>query len=117
MGLNLVLIIASVLTFLFVILKIRKNGLNIDDSIIWIVWAFALLLISFCPQIPSFVSKQLGFMATSNFIFTVFIFFLYILLFIQSIQISKLKEKQKELIQKLSIKQYINDHKKEEDRL
>lgn len=110
MGLNLVLIIASVLTFIFVVLKIRKNGLNIDDSIIWIIWAFALLVISIFPQIPTFFSKELGFMATSNFIFTVFIFFLYILLFIQSIQISKLKEKQKELIQKLSIKEYLNEN-------
>ena len=42
-------------------------------------------------------------MATSNFIFTIFIFYVYILIFIQAIQISKLKEKQKELIQKLSI--------------
>lgn len=116
MGLNLVFIFASVLTFIFIILKIRKNGLNIDDSIIWIVWAFALLIISIFPQIPTFFSEKLGFMATSNFIFTIFIFFLYILLFIQSIQISKLKEKQKELIQKLSIKEYQNqNHEKAEE--
>ena len=45
-------------------------------------------------------------MSTSNFIFCLFIFFLYIMLFNQNAQISKLKEKQKELIQKLSIKEY-----------
>ena len=45
-------------------------------------------------------------MSTSNFIFCAFIFFLYIMLFTQTAQISKLKEKQKELIQKLSIKEY-----------
>ena len=106
MGLNIVLIIASVFTFIFVILTIRKNGLNINDSIIWIVWAFALLIISFFPQIQSFFSEKLGFMATSNFIFSIFIFFLYILLFVEAIQISKLKEKQKELVQKLSIENY-----------
>ncbi|MDB7979971.1 DUF2304 domain-containing protein [Faecalicoccus pleomorphus] len=103
MKLSVVFIVASLLTFIFVILKIRKNGLNIDDSIIWIIWSILLLVLSFFPGIAYFFSEKLGFMATSNFIFTIFIFFVYILIFIQAIQISKLKEKQKELIQKLSI--------------
>lgn len=114
MSLNVVLVIASILTFIFIIFKIRKNGLNIDDSIIWIVWAIVLLILSFFPNVASAISNRLGFMATSNFIFTMFIFFLYILLFIQAIQISRLKEKQKELIQKISINEYRNRTKKEE---
>lgn len=112
MGLNIVFIIASFFTFLFIILKIRKNGLNIDDSIIWILWAIVLLIISIFPILPTIISEKLGFMSTSNFVFTIFIFFLYILLFIQSIQISKLKDKQKELIQKISLREY-SDRKKE----
>lgn len=112
MGLNVVFIIASFFTFLFIILKIRKNGLNIDDSIIWILWAIVLLIISIFPILPTIISEKLGFMSTSNFVFTIFIFFLYILLFIQSIQISKLKDKQKELIQKISLREY-SDRKKE----
>lgn len=106
LGLNLVFIIASIFTFIFIVLKIRKNGLNIDDSIIWILWAIVLLVISIFPILPTMISEKLGFMATSNFIFSIFIFFLYILLFIQSIQISKLKDKQKELIQKISLREY-----------
>lgn len=108
MGLSVVFIITSIITFIFIILKIRKNGLNINDSIIWILWAFALLILSFFPQIPMIISDTLGFMSTSNFIFSIFIFFLYILLFIQAIQISKLKEKVNDLIQKLSIQEYEN---------
>lgn len=106
LGLNLVFIIASIFTFIFIVLKIRKNGLNIDDSIIWILWAIVLLVISIFPILPTIISEKLGFMSTSNFIFSVFIFFLYILIFIQSIQISKLKDKQKELIQKISLREY-----------
>ena len=104
--LQLVFIFASLITFLFVIKKIKKHGLNIDDAIIWILWSIGLLIISIFPQIPGWISKKLGFMSTSNFIFCVFILFLYIMLFTQTAQISKLKEKQKELIQKLSIKEY-----------
>ena len=112
MELNTVFIIVSIFTFLFIILKIRKNGLNIDDSIVWIVWIIGLLVLSFFPELSNFVSKELGFMATSNFIFSIFIFFLYIILFFKAIQISKLKEKQKEIIQKISIKEYMSDNKK-----
>ena len=104
--LQLVFIFASLITFLFVIKKIQKHRLNIDDAIIWILWSIGLLIISIFPQIPGCISKKLGFMSTSNFIFCVFILFLYIMLFTQTAQISKLKEKQKELIQKLSIKEY-----------
>lgn len=113
MGLQFVFTIVSIFTFIFIILKIRKNGLNIDDAIIWILWAILLLIISFFPGLPTFISNKLGFMSTSNFIFSIFIFFLYILLFVQSIQISKLKEKQKELIQKLSIRDYKDSKEKE----
>ena len=101
-------IIASVITFLFVIKKIQKHGVDIDDAIVWILWAILLLIISIFPQIPIWISNELGFMSPSNFIFCLFIFFLYIMLFNQNAQISKLKEKQKELIQKLSINEYID---------
>ena len=110
--LQIVFIIASVLTIIYVIRKIRKHGLNIDDSIVWIIWAVVLLIFSIFSEIPYFLSEKLGFMSTSNFIFSLFIFFLYIMLFSQTIQISKLKEKQKDLIQKLSIKEYEEQKKK-----
>lgn len=110
--LQIVFIFASIVTFLFVILKIRKHGLSIDDGIIWILWAILLLIISIFPGIPAWISENLGFMSTSNFIFCLFIFFLYIMLFSQTAQISKLREKNKELIQKLSINEYKKKEKK-----
>ena len=110
--LQIVFILASILTFVLVITKIRKQGMNIDKSIVWILWSILLLIISVFPKLADFISSSLGFMTTSNFIFTLFIFFLYIMLFDQVSQISKLQEKQKELIQKLSIKEYRDQSKK-----
>lgn len=107
-------IIASVITFLFVIKKIQKHGLDIDGVIAWILWTILLLVISIFPQIPIWISNKLGFMSSSNFIFCLFIFILYIMLFNQNAQISKLKEKQKELIQKLSINEYQESNKGDE---
>lgn len=113
-NLQMVFIFASVITFLFVIKKIQKHGLNIDDAVVWILWSIILLVISIFPQIPSWISSKLGFISTSNFVLSAFVFFLYIMLFAQTAEISKLKDKQKELIQKLSIKEYEDSKKNQE---
>ena len=103
MRLQIVLILASLFTFIYVIRRIRKHKLNIDDSILWIIWSVLLLILSLFPNLSKELSKLLGFESTSNFILTGFIFCIYIMVFIQNIRISELKEKNKSLVQKLSI--------------
>lgn len=115
LGQRLLFILASVFTFIFIIRKIRKSNLNIEDSVVWILWSILLLIISIFPQIPIFFSNLLGFMSPSNFVFTVFIFFMYIMLFEQTNKISQLKEKEKDLVQRLSIKDY-EDYLEKKDR-
>lgn len=110
-GLQLFFIVISLLTFVYVILKIRKHKLNIDDSIIWILWALVLLIMSIFIDIPIWLSKTLGFDSTSNFIVCLFVFFSYIISFFQTIKISELKEKNKNLIHKLSLKEKYNKNK------
>lgn len=101
-----VFVVASIGTFWFVLRRIRKNNLNIEDSISWILWSLLLLLFSIFPRIPTYISSRLGFMSASNFVLTMFIFFLYLMLFAQNVKISALKEKNKDLVQKLSIRDY-----------
>ena len=105
--LNVIFIVISILT-------IRKHKLNIDDSIVWIIWSIILLVLSLFPQISFFFAKKLGFQSTSNFILCLFVFVSYIFIFFQNIKISELKEKNKELIQKTSI--YIYEKEKEEQK-
>lgn len=112
--LQFVFIVASVITFIFIIYQIRKHDLNIEDALGWLLWILLLIILSVFPQIAMFISSNLGFMSASNLVFTAFILFLYIMVFIQTIQISKLKERQKELIQKLSLKAY-EEKKKEKE--
>lgn len=106
MRLQMVFVIASIGTFWFVMRRIRKSNLNIEDSISWILWSLLLLLFSIFPRIPMYISSKLGFMSTSNFVLTMFIFFLYLMLFAQNVKISSLKEKNRDLVQKLSIRDY-----------
>ena len=110
--LNLFFILISVLTIIYIIKKIRKHKLNIDDSIVWIIWSIILLILSIFPKISIFFAKQMGFQSTSNFILCLFVFVSYIMLFFQNIKISELKEKNKEIIQKTSI--YVYNQKNKE---
>lgn len=110
--LNFVFIFASIVTFVFVMYQIRKQGLNIGDAIVWILWSVALMIVSIFPGLAVRLGSLLGFISTSNFVFSVFIFFIYIVVFWQMVEISRLKEKQKELIQRLSIKDYEQREKK-----
>ena len=103
MKLQIVFIIASLFTFIYVIRRIKKHKLNIDDSLLWIVWSVILLILSLFPNLSKVLSKFFGFESTSNFILTSFIFCIYLMVFFQNIKISELKEKNKNLVQKLSI--------------
>lgn len=101
--LRLVLVSSSLVTVIFIITRIRKHKLNIEDAIAWLVWSVLLVLASLFPNGVQAISKTLGFLTPNNFIFTAFIFYLYIINFFNTIKISELKEKNKKLVQRLSL--------------
>lgn len=103
LGLRILFLVVSLATLFFILSRIRKHSLNIDDAIIWILWGLLLLLFSIFPGFVVWAGSLLGFMSTSNFVLCIFVFFLYLILFLQTIKISSLREKNKELIQKMSL--------------
>lgn len=109
LGLQIIFILASLLTFVFVILTIRKYKLNINDSIVWILWALLLLILSVFPNLSKLIADFLGFESTSNFIIVAFVFFSYLILFFQNVKISELREKNKKLVQELSLEEKLQE--------
>lgn len=95
--------VVAVVTVLFIFLQIRKNKLNIDDSLLWLMWSMLLLVFGVFPGLVNKIAHNIGFVATSNFVLCLFIFFSYFIIFLQSIKISQLKEKTNRLIQKISL--------------
>lgn len=104
--LNIFFIIISIVTLIYIIMQIRKHKLNIDDSILWIFWSIVLLIVSIFPDLSFYIAREMGFQSTSNFILCLFIFILYMILFFQNIKISELRDKNKQLVQKISIYAY-----------
>lgn len=101
--LQIYLIVASITVYLFVIYKIRKSNVRIDDMIIWIIGSITLLILSVFPLISDSLSHIIGFKSAANLIFTGILGFLFIMVFILSIKISQQHEKLKELTHKIAI--------------
>ena len=101
--LRIALLVASVITAIFVFSKIRKSHFVIEDTLYWIFFCALLLVLSIFPKVSYFCADLLGFQAPVNFIFVVFIFLLVVKVFLLSVKLSKTETKLNELIQKIAI--------------
>ena len=104
--LRVTLILTSVFVFFFVMKKIRKAQLNIDDSIYWIFFAFLILALSIFPGIAVGASKLLDIESPANFVFLFISFMIIIKLFQVSIDCSVLKHRLNHLVQKSALINY-----------
>jgi len=101
--LRIVLILVSIIVVVFVLKKIRKAQLNIDDSIYWILFALLLLVMSIFPQIPIWTANLLEIQSPANFVFLCMTFLILIKLFHVSIDLSVQKHRLNHLVQKLAL--------------
>ncbi len=101
--LRIALILVSFLVVVFVLKKIRKTQLHIDDAIYWIVSAVLLLIISIFPQIAIWTSELLGIESPANFVFLFMIFVILVKLFNLAIDVSIQKQRLNRLAQKLAL--------------
>lgn len=101
--LRIALIIVSFLVVVFVLRKIRKTQLDIDDAIYWIIASFLLLVLSIFPQLAIWASGLLGIESAANFVFLFMIFVVLIKLFNMAIDLSIQKQRLNRLIQRLAL--------------
>lgn len=102
-ALQVILIVASILTVLYMLRKIRKSHLKIDDSIFWILFSVGLFILSIFPDISLFASNLLGIQSPANFIFLSIIFILLLKQFLMTVKMSKLENRVQTLVQRLAI--------------
>ena len=93
------LIIVSVFTLLYMCKKVKQEKLQIEYSIFWTLFAIMLVLFSIFPQIADWMSELVGVYST----FLLIIFILLVKCFQLTMDISKLDNKVKELVQKIAI--------------
>jgi hypothetical protein len=108
-----ILIIASLMTTLYILKKIRNSKLQIEYAIFWIILSFILILISIFPMLVTIPTNLIGMQAPVNFVFMVIIFILLIKAFMQTIEHSQLEDKLNHLAQKIAIDEKLSREKKE----
>ncbi len=102
--LQILLLIASLIFFIFMLRIIKKAKLQTDMATAWIIWGLGVILIALVPETVYEISGLLGIQSPMNTLFLFMIFFLYCLVFYLYIKISIMDEKIKNLIQHVSLK-------------
>lgn len=102
---RIVLIIVSLLTLVEIVRRVRNAKVDIENSIFWIGFSGLLLILSIFPKIAEVVADLLGIYSTVNFIFLFVIFVLLIHQFTNSIKISQLEHRVKELTQEIAVRE------------
>lgn len=108
-----VLFVVSLFTAVFVCIKVRKEQFLTQDAIYWIAFSIILIVLSLFPGISAFFAELLGFEATQNFIFAVFIFLLLIKVFLLSVKVSMLERKIDRFIHRYAIDKAESEDEKE----
>lgn len=111
---RIMLILGSILTFLYFISGIRKNRMKINHSIFWIVFGLVLLLLACVPNAFFWLSILLGFQSPSNLVYLIVIFLLVLKLFTTTLRLSRLNEQVTALTQAMAITQLEQEDKEKE---
>ena len=102
-GLSIAMLSASVITAIFVFIKIKKSQFKIGDTLYWLLFCLFLLVMSIFPKVIYWVSDKIGFESPSNFIFVIIIFLLLVKIFLLDARVSKNEDKLTKLSQRYAI--------------
>ncbi len=101
--LRVTIIAACAMLFIYVVYLVRRERLQLKYSLLWLVMALILLLVSLFPEPLFTLAGLFGFAASSNFVFAAgFVFLLVICLSLTSI-VSKQALSIKNLTQRIAI--------------
>lgn len=104
-SMRLLLVLGSLLTVWFVLWRIRKSKMQIEDSLFWLFFSAALIILSIFPEIAFWASRKLGFEAPINFVYLVIIFLLIIKQFFMAVKISQMDNQIRILTQRVALNQ------------
>ncbi len=108
--LRVVLLLASVATVTWILYKIRRLKVKMEDTIFWIFFAGVLFILGLFPEIAYKLAGLVGIVTPANFVFFLMIIILFEKVFTLSVIVSQLEEK----ITILSSEIALRSHEKEE---
>ena len=97
------LIIGSLVTAIYVLMRVRRAKVQIEDTIFWLLFSVVLLVLAIFPGIAYWAANLLGFMSPINFVYIVIIFLLLVKQFFMSIRLSQLDSKVRILTEQVAL--------------
>ena len=109
--LRIILLITSVISVIYIVLKLKNSKLQLMDALYWIIVAIALCLFGLFPSIPINMSKKIGVQSPANFVFLIMLFIVLLRCFLLSMRVSKIEAQFKELVEELSVRKKMEEEK------
>ena len=103
--LRVILILASLVTCIYISRKLKKAQVDTHDTIFWLMFSFVLILVSIFPGIADWLSMRLGIYSTVNMVFLIIIFALLLRVFLLTIKISQMEHRVSILVEELAIRE------------
>ncbi|NCB33093.1 MAG: DUF2304 domain-containing protein [Erysipelotrichia bacterium] len=105
------LLMGSVITLIFVLVVAKRTRMNIHYTIIWIVWALIIIILSLFPKLIDWIARVLSIATPVNAVFLVFIFLVYLISFYLFVRVSQQNEKIRTLTYEIAeLKRRLQDH-------
>lgn len=111
--LRVMLIVASVMTGLYIRRKLRKSQMQIADVVFWILFAIAMILMSIFPEAVAWFTEIVGVQSPVNFVFLVVIFLVIVRCFSLSVKVSSLEAKLNDVVESAAVDKAIKEAEKE----
>ncbi len=100
---NIYFVIIALVVIAFMIISIRKNKLSVQNSILWIIYCAALLVLSIFPKSLDWLAGVFGITYPPALFLTIAVVILFTMNFQYSKKIEELQKKVIDLGQELSI--------------
>jgi hypothetical protein len=104
-SLKLILIVASVLFFVFIINMVRTKKLELKYALTWILTSLSFVIMSVFPETVFFVAKLLYIELPVNALFLCVIFLLLLMVFALTVAVSRQASRIKRLVQEVGLLQ------------
>lgn len=107
---RIIISIVLLLGMIYIINKIRKRGLELKYSILWLVLPLVILIIVAVPGLLDWVTAFLGIYDVMNMVFFMGFVFVIAVIFSLTVALSRQEEKIRELTQKIALEEYKKDN-------
>lgn len=108
-NLRILLIVGAVATLALICSAVKRQKIQIEDSLFWVCFSGLLVVLAVFPQIAYWVSAVLGFQSPSNFVYVLIIALMLVREFRNSSKISTLKYRVDQLAQEVALDQNSRD--------